>query len=295
MNAYVDELSDRAANAFALGDFRETYRLAQGGLHDHPDDFGLLALAGRAAAELGLEDAVTYLGELAEKAPDDASAWRDLGLALLSSADPAGAERALRTAVRLDPGDPVTRINLGHLAYQGGAVEEAARLLWETAELVPDDSRALRSLIEMRRLQGRVQAALEAATELARRSPHDVLAAIDVAELRMLAGDGDEALQAYRRLRQLDPEPDHAGYIVHGMAEVEIRRERWRPALDFAIRATALDRHKLTTDLLVFISAQLFGEGPRPTAERAGLEARLGRRRAEHRRRHAEQVADGEG
>jgi tetratricopeptide (TPR) repeat protein len=289
----TDELAHRAADAFASGDFRETYRLAQGGLRDLPDDSGFLALAGRAAAELGLEDAVTYLGRLVERAPDDADAWRDLGQALLAAADFRGAERALRAAVRLDPDDPATRISLSHVAYQDGAVEEAARMLWETAKRVPGDSRALRSLIEMRRLQGRTAAALDAAAELARRMPSDLQAIINIAELHMLAGNGDEALQAHRRLRELDPEPGHAGYIIHGMAEVEIRRERWRPALDLAIAATKLDRHQLTTDLLALVSARLFGEGSWPVKDRADVLARLERRRAEHRRLHADELVDG--
>jgi Flp pilus assembly protein TadD len=236
-----------------------------------------------------------YLSHLLDQAPEDAEGWRELGRALLGAADYVGAERALRAAVRLDPDDAETRISLAHVAYHNGAIEEAARLLWETAELVPDDARALRSLTDMRRLQGRMHAALEAAIELARRAPMDVLAAMDLAELHMLAGDGNEALRAYQRLRELDPEPGHTGYIVHGMAEVEIRRERWRPALDIAIKATALDRHSLTTDLLAFVSAQLFGEDPWSDGERAGLQHRLELRRAEHRRLHAEELADRSG
>ena len=295
MDTRTDELAHRAADAFAASNFQASYRLASDGLRDHPEDPGLLALAGRAALELGLDDATAHLSKLAELSPDNAAAWRDLGMARLSAADLAGAERALRTAARLDPGEPAARVSLGHVVYMGGAVEEADRLLWEAAALAPNDVGALRSLMEMCRLEGRSQAALAAASELARRAPGDLAATMNLAELHLLLGNYAESLGMYRLLRERDTEPGHAGYVVHGMIEVEIRRERWRRALDLAITATSLDRHRLTTDLLAFVSAQLFGEADRPTPARDDLIIRLEARRAEHRRLHAEAFASGEG
>jgi Flp pilus assembly protein TadD len=288
VDTQVDELTQRAGDAFASGDFAAGYELARQALTESPDDPMVVAIAGRSALELGLDDAVAYLGSLVELTPDDATAWRDFGMALFNSADLAGAERALRTAVRLDPQDRLARINLGHVAYLDGAVEEATLQLWQTAELAPEDEEALRSLVEMNRLEGRTRAALEAAKELLRRAPDDVLAAMDIAELSMLLGDGDEALRAYRALREVDTELGHAGYLYHGMIEVEIRRERWRSALDLTITATALDRRRLTTDLLAYVSAQLFGAGSRAVPDRADLERRLAERRTDHRRLHAD-------
>lgn len=282
------ELAHPAKDAFVLADFKEAYRLACDGLDGRPDHPGLLAIAGRAALELGLDEAAAYLGRLVELTPADATAWRDLGAARLGSADLAGAEQAFRTAVQLDPAEPGTRVSLGHLAYLGGAVDEAERQLAEAARLAPADATALRSLIEMRRLEGRAQAAIEAAEELIRRVPGDIAATISLAELNLSVGNYDESLASYRRLFELDTDTDHVGHIVHGMIEVEIRRERWRRALDHAVIATAVDRHRLTTDLLAFVTAQLFGRGEHPAPPRAEIESRLQGRRAEHRRLHAE-------
>ena len=289
MDASMVELAHPATDAFAAADFKEAYRRALEGLNgrgDHPD---LLAVAGRAALELGLGDAAAfYLGRLVELTPADAAAWRDLGAARLSSADPAGAEQALRRAAQLDPAEPGTRVSLGHLAYLGGAVDEAERQLAEAARLAPGDATALRSLIEMCRLEGRAQAAIAAAQELIRRAPDDIAATISLAELNLSVGNYNQSLTSYRRLWELDAESDHAGHIIHGMIEVEIHRERWRRALDQAIIATALDRHRLTTDLLAFVTAQLFGPAEHPAPPRAEIESRLQARRAEHRRLHAE-------
>lgn len=281
-------LAHRAQDAFAAEEFKDSYRFALEGLSDHADDPRLLALAGRAALELGLDEAVTYLGRLVEQTPADAAAWRDLGMARLGATDLAGAEQALRTAVGINPAEPGTRVSLGHVAYLGGAVDEADRQLSEAVRLAPWDVSALRSLTEMRRLEGRTQAAIEAAQELVRREPADVAGTMTLAELHLSVGNYDQSLASYRRLSELDLEMGHAGHIIHGMIEVEIRRERWRRALDHAIMATALDRHRLTTDLLTFVTARLFGEGDHPVPPRHEIESRLAARRTEHRRLHAE-------
>lgn len=288
MNASMVELADRAQDAFASADFQASYHFAVEGLNGSADDPGLLAIAGRAALELGLDEATTYLGRLVELTPADATVWRDLGMARLNSADVTGAEQALRTAVQLDPAEPGTRISLGHLAYQSGAVDEAERQLSEAARLAPGETIALRSLVEMRRIEGRNQAAIEAAAELLRRAPQDINGTLSLAELNLAVGNYDESLAYYRRLWELETETGHAGHIIHGMIEVEICRDRWRRALDHAIVATMMDRHRLTTDLLAFVAAQLFGDGEHPVPPRAEIESRLQARRAEHRRLHAE-------
>lgn len=288
MDATMVELAHQAQGAFASEDFQESYCLALAGLTDQADDPGLLAVAGRAALELGLEEATTYLGRLVKQTPGDATAWRDLGMARLNSADLAGAEQALRTSVQLDPAEPGTRASLGHVAYLGGAVDEADRQLSEAARLVPWDASPLRSLTEMRRLEGRTQAAITAAEELLRRAPEDIAGTMTLAELNLTVGNYDEALAGYRRLCEVDTEMGHAGHIIHGMIEVEIRRERWRRALEHAIMATAIDRHRLTTDLLAFVTGQLFGRGDHPAPPLSEIETRLAARRAEHRRLHAE-------
>lgn len=288
MDSSTAEPAHQAEGAFAAAEFKESYRLAVDGLKELGDQPALLAIAGRSALELGLDEAATYLGRLVEQTPDDPTAWRDLGMARLSSADLAGAERALRTAVQLDPEEPSVRTSLGHLAYLSGAVDEADRQLSEAARLAPMETAPLRSLTEMRRLGGHTQAAIIAAKELLRRAPDDVAGTMSLAELNLLAGDYDAALASYRRLAELDIATGHASHIMHAMIEVEIRRERWRRALDYAIVATTLDRHRLTTDVLAFTASRLFGDGEQPALPRAEIESRLRARREEHRRQHLE-------
>jgi Flp pilus assembly protein TadD len=284
----MTEVTYQAQDAFAAENYKESFRLAVEGMAVRGTDPGMLAIAGRAALELGLDEATTYLEKLVELVPADPAAWRDLGMARLGSADLAGAEQALRTSVRLDPTEPSTRVSLGHVAYLGGAVDEADRQLTEAAKLAPGEVGALRSLSEMRRLEGRAQAAIESVQQLLQRAPGDIAGTISLAELNLSVGNYDESLANYRRLSEVDTEMGHAGHILHAMIEVEIRRERWRRALDHAILATTLDRHRLTTDLLAFVTAQLFGDSEHPAPPRHEIESRLEGRRAEHRRLHAD-------
>ena len=79
---------------------------------------------------------------------------------------------------------------------------------------------------------------------------------------------------------------------VHGIFEAEVLAGRWRPALNAAIDAAEVDRHELTTELLLYASAQLFGVAEKEREPKGWdeLAARLAQQRAAHRRDHLEQT-----
>jgi tetratricopeptide (TPR) repeat protein len=283
----VQDLTEQAEAAQRSGDLHRCHALAVEGLASRSNDARLLALAGRASLELGLDDAADLLRRLVGQHPEDGDAWRDLGLALVDAGDLTGAERALREALARDPDDTSARVNLAHVAYTLGRVGDATELLAAAARETHDPA-VTRNLLEMYRAAGQRRAALETAQLLVERAPDDPLALLDLAELHLQFGEHDDALAAYRRLRDADAEPGHASFALHGMIEVELRSERWRRALDLAIAATEVDRHQLTTDLLAFVTARLFGPGHRPSPEWADLQHELAQQRAEHRRRHVE-------
>jgi tetratricopeptide (TPR) repeat protein len=283
----VQDLTMQAEAAQQDGDVRRCYTLALDGLRADPDDARLLSLAGRSSLELGLDDAPDLLRRLVQQHPDDAAAWRDLGLALVDAGDLSGAERALREAVARESGDVAARVHLAHVVYALGRVSDATELLTAAAR-DSNDPVVLRNLLEMYRAAGQRRAALEAAQRLAEHEPDDPLALIDLAELHLQFGEYEAALTAYRRLREVDTESGHATFALHGMIEVELRRERWRRALDLAIAATEVDRHQLTTDLLAFVTSKIFGPGQRLSPEWADIQHELAQQRAEHRRAHVE-------
>ena len=139
----------------------------------------------------------------------------------------------------------------------------------------------------MYRETGRLDEALAAGRRVISYRPEDVLTAIDVAEIALTLDRMEDAVEAFRWVRDVDDEPDHEVYAVHGMIEAELRRERWRVALDLAVDATRVDRLGRTTDVLAYIVTQVFGAADRPSPARRDVDDALLASREEHRRLHA--------
>lgn len=208
--------------------------------------------------------------------------------ASLEEGDLVRAREALLRAVEEDPDNSSALVDLGYLALGAGDPEEAAGLFRQALERDRANLDALRALSTIHGRAGRAEDALEAASAVAEAQPEDPLAALEVADLALELGRLDEAEAAFRRLRTVDDDPAHEVFAYHGLIEVEIRRERWRRALDLAVDATRVDRLGRTTDLLAFVVAQVFGSADRPVPERAEVEGALAASRAEHRRLHLE-------
>jgi tetratricopeptide (TPR) repeat protein len=270
----AEEPSHQAQAYFDAGDFPRCRELALRSLATQPDDVRFLRLAGRCSLELELDDATDYLRQVVKLAPDDSTAWQDLG-----------------TALR--PDDVTALVNLGHTVHAMGQTDEAISYLSQATQREPGNLTALRGLGEMNRQAGRLPAALDSAMQIVRGQPDDVLATLDIADLNLALGNWDEAVAAFSRLRSIDAESGHEVYAYHGLIEVELQRQRWRRALDLAIDTTRVDRYDLTTQLLAFIVAQVFGESDRPAPTRAEVDTALAEQRAQHRRFHTEALVSG--
>jgi tetratricopeptide (TPR) repeat protein len=282
-----DQLADEARGSFQAGEYRKAWDAARAALDARPHDPALLRLAGRAAMELGLDEAVEYFQRAVALDPNDPDGWRELGDALSYDGRPSEAGQALHRAVRLRPEDTAALVSLGHASLATGHRERAITYLSRALENDSENIPALQGLVTANRSVGRLTDALEAANRVASAAPSDVFAALDVAELSLELGRRD-ATAAFGRLRQVDEDPEHEVYAYHGMIEAELRRESWRNALDLAVDATRVDRHGRTTDILALCVARVFGEAGREAPSREHVEEILTRSRAEHRRLHAE-------
>jgi tetratricopeptide (TPR) repeat protein len=259
-------------------------------LERDPDDVDALRAAGRAAFELGLDDAETYFRRVAELRPDEPESWQDLADALVYQGRLGEASDAFRRLVRMQPDDVRTLIDLAHVTYGTGDVGGAIELLERAVAEEPESTAALRSLGAMYRRAGRRAEAFDVGKRLAESEPDDVPTTLDVAELALELRRLDDAVVAFSRLRTIDPEPEHAVFAYHGMLDAELRRGRWRRALDLAIDATRVDRYGRTTDLLAYAVAQVFGDSERRAPSRGEVDAALAASHAEHRRLHAESL-----
>jgi tetratricopeptide (TPR) repeat protein len=274
---------------FERGEFQAARELAERGLADQPTDVNLLRLAGKSGSELDLPDAAEYLSKAVELEPGNADAWRELGDAFLNDGRMKDATAAFRQAVELRPNDVGSLVQLAHAAYAAGDPEDAIGAIRQAVERDPNSLGARRALLEIYRAAKRPDDALAAAEELAESDPNDALAALDVAELYLTLDHPVDASSAFARLRKIDDDPEHEIYAIHGMIEAEIRRERWRRALDLAIEATRIDRLGRTTDVLAYVVAQVFGPADRPSPTREEVDEGLAASRAEHRRLHEEE------
>ncbi|MBV9278894.1 MAG: tetratricopeptide repeat protein [Chloroflexi bacterium] len=291
----TDDQFLQAQALFNAGNYRRCREVALQQLAQHPDDVSLLKLAGKASLELNMDDAATYLQRVVNQRPDEVEAWHDLGDALVDQGRLAEAMAALREAARLRPDDAGVLVDLGHIAYVLGDAEEAISSLSRAARLEPGNLSTLRSLVDMYRRSGRLQEALDVAKQITDLQPEDVLGTMDVADLNLALGNYDAAVRTYHRLREIDtqqdPNIDHEVYAYHGMIQVEMQRERWRRVLDLAVDATRVDRYGLTTNVLAYAVAQVFGASDRPVPTRSEVDTALAAELAEHRRLHTEALS----
>lgn len=285
---------DRAAEAeaaLAAGQLMKARTLAVEGLVDDPDDPRLLRVAGKASLDLELDEATRHLRALVRVAASDAAAWRDLAFAEMEEGDIKASSDAFAKVLELNPDDTGAMVHLAHARHAMGQTPEAVALLTRAAELLPERVDIMRSLVGMARATGDTAGALAGAQRLAEADPKDTLAALDVAELLLATGEYKDAAAAFYRLRSADGDEGHEVYACHGQAEALVKAENWRLALDTAIDATRVDRHQLTTDLLAFIAAKLFGEAEREAKPWDELATALAEERTEHRRMHEEAAA----
>jgi tetratricopeptide (TPR) repeat protein len=277
---------EQALALYKDGDFERAHAQALELLETRPRDAALLRLAGKAAVELGRDDAVSFLEQAAEIDPDNPDVLHDLVDALLAEGRVAEATDVAKRIVELRPRDASALVDLAYALHASGRVEEGIAYLEQALELEFGNVAALRGLLGMYRERGRLEDALEAGRKVISYQPEDVLSAIDVAELMLTLDRTEEAVEAFRWVRDVDDEVDHEVYAYHGMIEAEIRRQRWRAALDLAVDATRVDRLGRTTDLLAYIVTQVFGAADRPTPSRRDVDDALVASREEHRRLH---------
>lgn len=280
-------VAEWAEELYRAGDLRGCLEAARQGLAESGDSVPLLRLAGRCGSELGLPDGVAFLRRVVDLVPDDAGGWAQLGAALVDQGLLAEAAEALGQVLRFRPGDVQARVDLAHVSYAMGRQGEALELLAQASVDEPGQVAVVRSLVEMLRSAAQPTAALDSLRQFTDRTRDDPVILLDVAELQLAAGRLDDAFSTFRRVGEVDDQ-EHRIYAWHGMIQVEIRRERFRRALDLAIEATTLDRLQLTTDLLAFVAARLFGEGGRAAKPWEELQAALVAEQIEHRRFHLE-------
>jgi tetratricopeptide (TPR) repeat protein len=275
MESAASDTRQRARRHFDAAEYDRCLQVACEGLSAAPDDVELLVLAGRAGVEMDADDAVGHLRHATELAPQDAGTWHYLGEALAAEGRTAEADEAFRRAVELDPDDELALTHLGHTSLASGRREEGVDYLARAADLASGTSTAVISLVDMYRSAGQFAEALAQAERLAEAAPDDVLGWLDVAELSLVCGHLDQSLSAFERIRELDDVPGHEVYPLHGLIQVEIRREDWERARQLADQIAAVDPVGPSAELLAFIDERRGISGDHPAPSRSEVDAAL--------------------
>ncbi|MBI2922025.1 MAG: tetratricopeptide repeat protein [Planctomycetes bacterium] len=215
------------------------------------------------------EEALPRLRQATVDRPEDASAWHDLGSALIAAKKHEEAVAALTRAVELAPGALYSRFDLGLAHGCLGRHRDAEKWFVGIVDLDPGLEHAhshigvasLQNLAIARSRQGRAQAALdtlEAAAPLA----WNVLKRLG--EYAMDAGRHGEALNYFFAAVSFGP-PD--AFLLHGLGRSLLRVGRNGDAETW-LRA-AIRTGKTGADAAYDLGLALARQGKRPEARRA--------------------------
>jgi predicted CXXCH cytochrome family protein len=147
------------------------------------------------------------------------------------------AERAYRTALRLDPAFHPASANLAHLYNQMGRNDEAERVLREALAHAPEEGEIHYSLGLVLAEEGRFDEAEQALRRAAALLPGQARVGYNHALALQHLGRSREAETALGAALELDPEsPD----VVHALVVFHAQRGEWARALPYAERLVEL-------------------------------------------------------
>lgn len=161
-----------------------------------------------------------------------------LGLLYTSLGDPAAAEKAYRTAFRVEPSHVESRINLAELMFQQGRVAEAQEQLEAAVRIQPTRGAAHEALgrhwVRVKEYE-KAMASIAEAVRLMPDNPHiHYFYGVALNQL----GRFDQALPVLKKAHEL--EPRNAEYLI-GLATICRDSQKWDLALEYAEKLKALN------------------------------------------------------
>lgn len=199
------------------------------------------AQLGVARAKLHLDkarEAREALTALLQKNPKHAKVALWLGRALEKDGDRAGAEKAYRVAI--DAGGvsdeaALAYVALAQLLRQGGQLEEAASLLTQALQKLPDSAPLHRGLGEVALSQGRYEQALGEFNAARKLDPADVGVLFSIGVCHRKLNQFEEASRVFSEVAKLDPElpglPLERGLLLEQSGRTEEALREYESAL----------------------------------------------------------------
>lgn len=147
-----------------------------------------------------------YFSQYAAMTPDDAHAYRALAAAYIQARNISGAETALGRLLELAPDDNVARINMGHVKYERGQVDEAVKLYEQAyaADSRRDD--LLYTIASAYYLSGRYEEAIGRFDKVLEKDATHMSAQYYKADAALKLGKLDEAEKQFKALQEKMPD-----------------------------------------------------------------------------------------
>lgn len=147
-----------------------------------------------------------YFAQYAAFSPDDAQAYRALASAYIQARDIAGAESALGRLLELAPEDTVAKINMGHVKYERGQVDEAVKLYEQAYKAEPRRKDLLYTIASAYYLSGKYAEAITRFDAVLEHDGAHMGAQYFKADSALKLGHLDEAERQFKALGEKMPD-----------------------------------------------------------------------------------------
>lgn len=187
--------------------YREGLRLLDEAIAAHPDLTDLLEAKSNLLFEAGrATEAIATLKKALEEKPRDIALWYALGALHERMGKIPESLQAMREVLEIDPNNYSALNFIGYtLADQGRDLEEAERLIRRALLLDPGNGAIIDSLGWVLYRKGDYQEALEYLQRADRVSPGEAVIIMHVGDAYRKLGQRDEAIREYRRALDTDP------------------------------------------------------------------------------------------
>jgi len=242
-------LFEEALNAHRQGRIDDARRLYRDVLGAEAGHAGALQHLGILAQQSGdTEESVRLLSQAATIAPSDPLLQNNLGNALRSQGDVAGAISAYRAAVASDAGYVNALYNLAGLLQDQGDGAESEACYRRVVALAPTDVGAWMGLGMTLLDQGRDEDSLQCFERAVALRPEDPVCQYNFGNALKAAGRLDDAARAYRRAVSVSPNYAEAhhnlGMVLRTGGDIEAAEAEFREALhyrpDYALARVSL-------------------------------------------------------
>lgn len=146
-----------------------------------------------------------YFSQYAAASPNDAHAYRALASAYIQAKDVAGAESALSHLLMLAPDDIVAKINMGHVKFERGQIDEAVKLYEEAYKAQPRRHDILYTIASAYYLSGRYEEAIAQFDKVLEKDASHMGAEYFKADSWLKLGRLDDAEKAFKDLQEKMP------------------------------------------------------------------------------------------